>query len=179
MVTVALIHDGFGVALKRLAEQRSKLPDGALHALTAAGDAFEWNTSDDDLFRPEFNGTKPCLVVNLRWKGAKFRQKRGFAGCNSSAVTFGGALFKRCIFDGVSFVNCLLDGMMLSECEIRGKASKPPDTYSDGAAQFRIADSSHIVGMFQRYRPDVSGDRKPVSGSSRVSSYSEKCGGIG
>ena len=74
MVTVALIHDGFGVALNRLAEQRSKLPDGALHALTAAGDAFEWNVSDDDLFRPEFNGTKPCLVVEFAVEGRKLRE---------------------------------------------------------------------------------------------------------
>ena len=82
-----------------------------------------------------------------------FRQVQ-FINCD-----FRGALFRGCIFDGVSFVNCLLDGMMLSECEIRGKASEPPDTYSDGAAQFRIADSSRIVRQFSRYRPDALGDQ--------------------
>ncbi len=104
--------------------------------MIAAGDAFEWNVSDDDLFRPEFNGTKPCLVVNLRWKGASF-VRTGFRQVQFINCDFRGALFRGCIFDGVSFVNCLLDGMMLSECEIRGKASEPPDTYSDGAARSR------------------------------------------
>jgi hypothetical protein len=154
VVTVALIHDGFGVALKEWSDEEAKSPSGPLHALTASGQAFEWPTAEGE-YLEQFDGASgdghPRLIVNLRWAGSLFTNTRfrqvQFVNCDLR-----GALFGACEFEGVSFVNCLLDGLMLSECRIKGAPSDAPEKYRDEASRFVIAGSAHAAKQMAHYK---------------------------
>ena len=153
LMTIALIHDGFGTALERWSAEQSLGPGGAIRALTANWGAFCW-PSEEGEFWDAFDGRSADdgvrLLVNLRWRGGSivetsFRQL-SFINCDLR-----GALFAQCRFEGVSFVNCLLDGLMLSDCLIVGEASPRPATYSSGAVSFTIADSATEAALLASY----------------------------
>ncbi len=149
---VALIHDGFGVALERWAQSASGGPGFELTALTSPqGGSFNWKspaTSKPEW--PELDGAmRPAVLANLRWRGAwvraNFRQVT-FVNCDLRGTAFDG-----CVFHGVSFVNCLLDGAMLTDCTISGTPS-PAQEWSESQPTFIVQASEPLVAVISQYR---------------------------
>lgn len=120
---VALIHDGFGKVLERLAlDTRESFAQAAARITAARGEELSWSGESIEEFWERWDAEGARLLVNLRWRD-----------CTVAGVDFGslvfvngdfrGTRFERCTFDGVTFVNCLLDNAVFAACEIRGRTT--------------------------------------------------------
>ncbi len=149
---VALIHDGFGLALERWAQSASAGPSFELTALTSPqGGSFDWKSpAAGEPEWPELDGTRGTAVLpNLRWRGAWVRanlRQVTFVNCDLRGTAFDG-----CLFDGVAFVNCLLDGAMFTDCTISGTAS-PAREWSRKQPTFLVEADAPLIAVLGQYR---------------------------
>lgn len=159
---VALIHDGFGAALERYADETSETFAHAMARLTGArGDELHWSAKSIREFCATFGGDAPHPLTNLRWRDCSITDVE-FAGLVFVNGDFRGTRFERCAFDGVSFVNCLLDNAVFSECQVRGRTSTDDleelvvDEITAGGDRrmpdFLVAAPRDEIELLERYR---------------------------
>ena len=143
---ISLIHDGFGRALMRWADEVVDDSAGPLSAITAPrGASFIWSPGPavQDVERePAIDGR---VLPNLRWRG-------GFVIADMRNVVFlncdfRGTFFEGCRMTGVTFVNCLLDGAIFSNCIISGEQNPVPagEPWDQRQPVFRIAVPADLV----------------------------------
>ena len=176
VVMIALVHDGFGVALDLWAKSDALSQCGAIFGFTAPlGAEFDWKQEDgflEALDGTTAEGRNVRVFANFRWRGAwisaDFRQVV-FANCD-----FRGSQFANCQLQGVTFVNCLLDGVMFSDCTVVGSPSGREAQWASGQAPFELHGVEDLVRVLASYRNDsvestaLLSDRPEMPAVSRV-----------
>lgn len=123
-VMLSLIHDGYGLALERLRDNKPfSEPQEAIHAITAVRGVLDWKALVDSQLDPLRNNT----LVNLRWRDCQILadfENITFINCD-----FRGSRFQDCMFRGVEFVNCMLDNVTFEDCNVEGT---PEDVVAPG-----------------------------------------------
>jgi hypothetical protein len=162
---ISLIHDGFGIALLRWAEEWGNRIEGPLNAITAPrGASFIWTAEHARLddgreatLAPRAQDGEVRLLANLRWLGASIRadfDRVAFLNCDLR-----GAIFLGCRMRGVAFVNCLLDGVIFTDCLFVGahEAVGDDDGWSDEEPVFVVSAPQQLGRLHARYRVGYEG----------------------
>jgi uncharacterized protein YjbI with pentapeptide repeats len=108
-----LVHDGFGTAFIRWAEEKAQTPADPLVAITAQrGEEFNWRRLTGMIDQACWRG---CWVGPETPKGTLMVDEARFYNCD-----LGGSLFQDCVFEGTFFDNCDLGNTTFERCKFNG-----------------------------------------------------------
>lgn len=106
---VALIHDGFGEAIKEWAAKVSRDPLAPIESLTAvSAKQLLRGLGEEGLTPSRLTVTGRATVENVRW-----------IGCYITA-TIRDVVFKNCALNSTLFKDCVLENVRFDNCEMRG-----------------------------------------------------------
>lgn len=123
--SIALVHDGFGQALRDWSQSRLRDPAPSVRSLVErvavylASENWHQVASDtSEALTTESSNTSSARINRVSWVGGYltgcFRNVE-FVECNLKST-----LFKYCVLENVTFTNCDLDGAMVQRSTIRG-----------------------------------------------------------